>query len=122
MFKFKKVITSALVVAMIATMSVSAFAATEVEKLYPGGSEIVTGTTKTGMTSGPMDGGYWIRGKRDGKVVSEYKHYTGQGHASTVNGAGYYHSGGWQPTDVFSKSNVLDWTFWGTNKVYYNFR
>ena len=49
MFKLKKVITFALVIAMVATMSVSAFAAAKVENSHAGGSEIVTGTVKSSV-------------------------------------------------------------------------
>jgi len=73
------------------------------------------------VTSGAMDGGYWIRGKKDGNVYSSYKHYTKEGHASVVNGKGDYKSGGWKPKDVFSTAQ-LTWTSSGTNKAYYNYR
>jgi hypothetical protein len=79
----------------------------------------------TAVDSGPISGGYWIRGKKRinlvAHVYSSYKHYTKSGHASVVNGNGDYHSGGWKPKDVFSTAKLV-WTTWGTNKAYYNYR
>lgn len=72
-----------------------------------------------GVTSGKADGGYWIRGKRDGNVISEYKHYTKQGRATVTNGKGVYNDGKWQKKDVFSKAKAT-WTSSGTNKANYD--
>lgn len=74
-----------------------------------------------GVTSGPQDGGYWIRGKKDNQVYSSYKHYTKQGRASVTNGEGDYKDGGWKPKDQFSTAS-LPWTSKGTNKANYNYR
>lgn len=71
--------------------------------------------------SSDIDGGFWIRGKRDGEIVSEYKHYTKQGRASVTNGAGYHDDGGWQKPYKWSKAS-LDWSFWGTNRANYDYR
>lgn len=79
------------------------------------------GTITTMADSGNKDGGYWIRGKRDGQVVSEYKHYTNQGRASVTNGAGHHEDGGWKAKDIWSKAD-RDWTFFGVNKSYYDYR
>ncbi|MGE9833152.1 hypothetical protein [Streptococcus orisratti] len=65
--------------------------------------------------------GYWISGKRDGKVVSEYKAYTGEGFASVTNGKGNYNDGGWQPAESWSRAS-LTWTREGTNRANYNYR
>lgn len=86
-------------------------------------SEIVVETEVQpySVTTGPVDGGYWIRGKRDNAVISEYMHYTQSGYASVVNGLGYTSNGGWQAKNVYSRANQ-SWSFWGTNKSYYNNR
>lgn len=65
--------------------------------------------------------GYWIYGKRDGNVVSEYKVYVGEGRASVTNGEGYYDDGGWVGVESWSKA-AKPWTSKGTNKAYYDFR
>ncbi|ABS21711.1 lactococcin 972 family bacteriocin [Bacillus cytotoxicus] len=76
-------------------------------------------STVKSVTSGKVDGGYWIRGKKDKNVYSSYKHYSAQGHASVVNGKGDYKSGGWKAKNVFSTAQ-LPWTSEGTNKAYYD--
>ncbi|WP_366248308.1 hypothetical protein [Terribacillus aidingensis] len=97
----------------------------EVIKADQGVTESYVKDTQTGFTinaeSGAISGGYWIRGKRDGRVVSEFKHYTKEGRASVTNGAGYHDDGGWKAQDVWSKAD-LDWSFWGTNKAYYDYK
>lgn len=65
--------------------------------------------------------GYWIYGKRDGNVVSEYKVYVGEGRASVTNGEGYYDDGGWVEVESWSKA-AQPWTSKGTNKAYYDYR
>ncbi|GIN12613.1 hypothetical protein J26TS2_24800 [Shouchella clausii] len=75
----------------------------------------------TSAESGNKDGGYWIRGKRDGQLVSEYKHYKKEGRASVTNGKGYHKDGGWKKPEKWSKAS-LKWTFTGTNKAYYDYR
>ena len=65
--------------------------------------------------------GYWIYGKRDGNVVSEYKTYVGEGRASVTNGEGYYDDGGWVGVEEWSKA-AQPWTKKGTNKAYYDYR
>src|SRR6478735_1754253 len=70
-------------------------------------------------TSGNMDGGYWIRGKRNGDVISEYKHYKKEGRASVTNGRGYHDDGGWKAKEKWSRASK-DWTFRGINKAYYD--
>ncbi len=69
--------------------------------------------------------GYWIRGQKhvSGKnqLVSEYKDYVGQGRASVVNGNGDTDDGGWKATNTYSYASE-DWTFWGTNKAYYDYK
>jgi len=78
-----------------------------------------------GVTSGDMDGGYWIRGDKDingvKNVYSSYKHYTKQGAASVTNGEGDYVDGGFKPADVMSTANVK-WTSSGTNKANYRYK
>lgn len=78
----------------------------------------------TRVVSGPIAGGYWIRGYQWAwpweQVVSEYKHYTKRSHASVVNGNGVYHSGGWtKGKGQFSRAKA-NWIPWGTNKTYYD--
>ena len=72
-------------------------------------------------TDGPVDGGWWYRGKNGSSLVSEYKHYTKQGRGSCRNGNGTYNDGGWQSSGVFSKAKV-GYTLLGGNKVYYDYR
>lgn len=78
-----------------------------------------------GITSGNVEGGYWIRGdkiiNKEKKVYSEYKHYKKEGHASVVNGTGNHKSGGWKKAGVYSKA-YLKWTSKGTNETYYDYR
>ncbi len=73
----------------------------------------------TRAEDGAMDGGWWYRGKNGNRLVSEYKHYTKQGHGSCRNGNGTYNSGGWKQKNVWSKSSV-GYTILGGNKVYYD--
>ncbi|OZT11109.1 hypothetical protein CHN50_18380 [Priestia aryabhattai] len=72
-----------------------------------------------GVTSGKMDGGYWIRGKKDDNVYSSYKHYKKQGRASVVNGEGDVGDGGWKSAGTYSTAKKK-WTSKGTNKAYYD--
>ncbi|MGL4953539.1 MAG: lactococcin 972 family bacteriocin [Culicoidibacterales bacterium] len=78
-------------------------------------------TTPYTVTSGNVDGGYWIRGKRENSVISEYKHYSKQGKASVVNGMGYTSEGDWKSANIYSKASQ-SWSFLGTNKSYYDWR
>ena len=97
------------------TLSVNAHAAVDGK-----GSEVVANPMlRAGTTSSTMDGGYWTRGQSGTKVYSQYKHYTTEGRASTTNGEGEYHDGGWKAVNVNSTSNVLTWTSKGKN--YANF-
>lgn len=78
----------------------------------------------TSVESGPIAGGYWIRGYQWAwpleQIISEYKHYTKRSHASVVNGNGTYHSGGWtKSSNQFSRAKA-NWIPWGTNKAYYD--
>lgn len=70
---------------------------------------------------GPMDGGWWTRGKNGNNLISEYKHYMKQGRASCRNGNGTFSDGGWQSAGVWSKSKV-GYTLFGGNIVYYDNR
>ena len=65
--------------------------------------------------------GYWLHGKRDQKVVSEYKTYIGEGRASVTNGEGVYKDGGWVGVGQWSKASAK-WTSAGTNKANYDYR
>lgn len=113
---FKKSIVGLLTVA---TMLTPVFASATQEN---GGSETIGGAAKTGITSGAKDGGYWVRGKVEGKLKSSYKHYTQHGFASVTNGKGVYADGGWQNPDAFSNAKLITWTFSGTNKSNYRFK
>ena len=93
------------------------------------GSEIITEQVTRKITSGNYDWGYWIRGKSDSnKVVSKYKHYTAsKWRASTTNGTGSYHDGGWKTPDKndnrsLSVSEKLTWTSIGVNKANYDYQ
>ena len=93
------------------------------------GSQIITEQVTRKITSGNYDGGYWIRGKSDSnKVVSKYKHYTAsKWRASTTNGTGSYHDGGWKTPDKndnrsLSVSEKLTWTSSGVNKANYDYQ
>lgn len=120
---FKLMIASAF---LSVPFSVNALATneTEIENIN-GGYEIISDSDDlqlfAGITSGKKDGGYWIRGKRDGNVVSEYKHYTYKGRASVVNGKGKVDDGGWKPKNKYSKAKEK-WTIKGTNKAYYDWK
>lgn len=87
-----------------------------------GGQEVVNGMLRTGIDSGKVDGGTWVRGKSGNKVVSKYVHYKKDGHASTVNGVGTVDDGGWKPKDEWSIANKNIWTKTGINHAYYNHR
>ncbi len=65
--------------------------------------------------------GYWLSGKRDGNVISEYKPYIGEGKASVKNGLGVVDDGGWVEVGDWSKAEA-EWTIRGTNKAYYDYR
>ena len=93
------------------------------------GSEIITEQVTRKITSGNYDGGYWIRGKSDSnKVGSKYKHDTAsKWRASTTNGTGSYHDGGWKTPDKndnrsLSVSEKLTWTSSGVNKANYDYQ
>ncbi|KGX87306.1 hypothetical protein [Pontibacillus litoralis] len=85
----------------------------------------VNTTTAEAITSGYVDKGdkkgYWIRGKKDGNVYSKYKNYKMEDRASVVNGAGDTDTSGWKSPDTYGVAK-RDWTFWGTNKTYYNYK
>ncbi|MFB1097230.1 hypothetical protein [Terribacillus sp. JSM ZJ617] len=135
MSKFKKGLTGVLLAGVIvggisggvsaSSNGITENGNSEVIKADQGVTEGYVKDTQTGFTinaeSGAISGGYWIRGKRDGRVVSEFKHYTKEGRASVTNGAGYHDDGGWKAQDVWSKAD-LDWSFWGTNKAYYDYK
>ncbi|SNZ02463.1 hypothetical protein SAMN05421503_0115 [Terribacillus aidingensis] len=135
MSKMKKGLAGALLAGVIVGGLSGGVSASSSGLTENGGSEIIEssqGVTEsyvkdtqsgfsTNATSGEISGGYWIRGKRDGRVVSEYKHYQKEGRASVTNGAGYHDDGGWKAKNVWSKAD-LDWSFWGTNKSYYDYR
>ncbi|MGV3041678.1 lactococcin 972 family bacteriocin [Staphylococcus rostri] len=76
------------------------------------------GTTLKSIETGPISGGYWIRGTNSYYVISKYKHYKRSGKASVVNKYGEFRNGGWKRPDVFSSAKVRK-TF-GGNKAYYN--
>jgi hypothetical protein len=70
-----------------------------------------------------VSGGHWVRGIADyvwpfAQIISRYKNYSIQGHASVEDGNRLYDSGGWQPAGTYSSAQ-LDATWWG-NKAYYN--
>lgn len=71
------------------------------------------------IDSSAVDGGWWRRGKNGDRNVSEYQHYTKNGHASCENGNGTFSDGGWKSPNVWSKASV-GWTVFGGNKAYYN--
>lgn len=77
---------SLLAAGVLLALTASAFAAEANNAL--GGSEVISTKTQAGITSGSKDGGYWIRGKSGDQLVSKYKHYKEEGHASVVNGEG----------------------------------
>ncbi len=119
MKRLKKVVLPLSLVGMLALCSTSVFAEGLDISKYGKGSEIIDGRTRDGITSGSMDGGYWIRGKRGTKLISEYKHYKTKGRASVTNGIGDYNDGGWKEADTFSKASV-EWTSKGINRAYYD--
>ncbi|MBL1223639.1 bacteriocin [Enterococcus sp. BWR-S5] len=73
------------------------------------------------LTSSGVDGGWWRRGKNGSSNISEYQHYSKQGHASCENGNGTFKSGGWKSAYTWSKASV-GWTVLGGNRAYYNHR
>lgn len=68
--------------------------------------------------AGKKDGGFWIRGKRGNKVISDYKHYKKSGKGTAINGKGRVGSGGWKPAGTFSKGRVGK--TWSGNQSYYS--
>lgn len=91
-----------------------------------GGFEIVYDTdgmvsARAALESGPKNGGYWIRGKKDSNVYSSYKHYEKMGYASVVNGEGDAVEDVYKPANEYSTAKVK-WTLKGTNKAYYDFK
>lgn len=72
------------------------------------------------VNSHAQSGGWWRYGKKGKRNISEYTHYSKEGHASCENGNGTFNSGKWVAKDEWSKSSV-GWTLWG-NKSYYNYR
>ena len=106
----------ALILVSLLSMSTNIFASVDGK-----GSEVVENQRfKAGTTSSTMDGGYWTRGQSGSKVFSQYKHYTKLGRASTTNGEGQYHDGGWKEVNINSTSNLLTWTSKGINYANYD--
>ncbi|MDE6357491.1 MAG: hypothetical protein K2L15_02760 [Eubacteriales bacterium] len=123
MKKFKKMVVPFAMASMMVLGGTGVFANTIED--YGKGSEIIDGRARgivgDGITSSEIGAGYWIRGKRGSQLVSEYKHYTGEGRASVTNGEGNYVDGGWKEANVFSKASTT-WTFKGTNRANYDYR
>ncbi|MEQ5994446.1 lactococcin 972 family bacteriocin [Staphylococcus saccharolyticus] len=69
------------------------------------------------MQKGRKSGGYWIRGTTNKSVISKYKHYTHQGHASVINGNGTHKSGEWKAKGHWSDA-VLKRTKHGNEAFY----
>lgn len=119
----KQILKAIAAAGMIITLSTPIFANAAVENVKNGWERIVHENARadSGTVDSGNDKGYWIRGKRDGNVISEYKNYKKEGFASVINGDGHYREGGWKSADVFSKAEAY-WSFWGTNKAKYRFR
>lgn len=128
--KMKKIfITTLLMSGMALGLVVPITNATPVS-LHLGGEENVDGysyvvETKDSTTprydSSAVGGGWWRRGKSGDRNISEYQHYTKEGHASCENGNGTFNGGGWKAAYQWSKSSV-GWTLLGGNRAYYNYR
>lgn len=118
--KLKKGIVSLLAVGALLVPTASSVFAAEANNAH-GGSEVISAKTQAGLTSGNKAGGYWIRGKSGDQVVSKYKHYTKEGHASVINGIGDDDYGNWESPGSYSYAHA-DWTSEGTNKAYYDYR
>ncbi|MTD41487.1 bacteriocin [Erwinia sp. CPCC 100877] len=73
------------------------------------------------LISSAVGGGWWRRGKNGSRNISEYQHYSRQGHASCENGNGTFNNGPWKNSYQWSKSSV-GWTVFGGNRAYYNYR
>lgn len=73
------------------------------------------------VNSPAQSGGWWRYGKKGNRNISDYQHYSKEGHASCENGNGTFHSGKWVSAYSWSKSSV-GWTWLGGNKAYYNYR
>lgn len=114
----KKGMVSLLAVGVLLAPTASSVFAAEANNAH-GGYEVISAKTQAGITSGNKDGGYWIRGKSGNEVVSKYKHYKEEGHASVVNGEGDTDSGNWEAPGSYSYAHA-DWTSAGTNKAYYD--
>lgn len=65
--------------------------------------------------------GFWLYGRRDGQLVSDYKCYVGEGHASVISGDGHIDDGEWVKPDHWSKASV-HWYKGGGNEAYYDYR
>ena len=131
--KMKKIIITTLFISGIAIgLSVPIVNATQAP-LYSGGQENVDNYTtiveskdrENSITprydSSAVGGGWWRRGKNGNLNISEYQHYTKEGHASCENGNGTFSNGKWQGPNQWSQSSV-GWTLFGGNKAYYNYR
>lgn len=118
--KLKKGIVSLLAVGALLVPTASSVFAAEANNAH-GGSEVISAKTQAGLTSGNKAGGYWIRGKSGSMLVSKYKHYTNEGHASVVNGEGDDDYGDWKDPGEYSYAST-EWTSTGTNKAYYDYR
>lgn len=134
----KKTLISGLVIAVMSLSSVGSAFADEViisnGKDSGHGVAVITGSTNENdiipyadnkyiYNSNNVRVGYWIYGKKDGNVISEYKPYVGEGRASVTNGKGAYDDGGWvKPNDDPNWSRAKQpWTFWGQNRADYDY-
>ncbi|EFF60110.1 hypothetical protein [Enterococcus faecium] len=129
----KKIIISTLLISGTAIGIVVPIANATQDSLYSGGQENVDAYTTVIETkdnkndsssryaSSAVGGGWWRRGQNGNRNISEYQHYTKEGHASCENGNGTFNSGGWKAPYQWSNTSV-GWTLFGGNKAYYNFR
>lgn len=134
----KFIMMSVLSLAILVTSGAQVFAysntTSEHEPTIINGSYVVVGEYATrGVISEYVydsDGnkaGYWIHGKKkisdEKKIYSKFKAYSpyDYGRASVVNGEGDVYDGGWQLAGTYSVA-YEKWTFWGTNKAFYDYK
>lgn len=77
-----------------------------------------SGLSLHSIKQGEKTGGYWIRGTKNKKVISHYKHYYKQGIGTAINGKGVSKSGGWKKAGTYSKGEVKKTL--SSNKAFYD--
>ncbi|EOL49035.1 hypothetical protein [Enterococcus caccae] len=126
----KKILSFVVVLGLFSLFPLISSATVLGETILGGGQENVDHYTsiveskdnpRSRYASSAVGGGWWRRGKNGNRNISEYQHYSKQGHASCENGNGTFGNGGWKSSYQWSKTSV-GWTLFGGNHAYYNYR